>query len=133
MRKFFGFTQAESTQYAGKWISIPSSNPAYSSLTADATFASFLVDLLPREHLKLLRATIGGRSSVGVRGDVLQGGTKLVETVYAPARGTPLPFKATATSPGIAGTTSSRLSRWNEPVHLTAPANAVPISTVVGH
>jgi hypothetical protein len=133
MRKFFGFTQAESTRYAGKWISIPSSNPGYSGVAADATFASFLADLLPKEHLKLVRATIAGRRSVGVRGSVLQGGTKLVETVYAPAQGAPLPFEASATSPDHPGTSSSRLSRWNEPVHLTAPANAVPISTVVGH
>ena len=132
MRNFFGFTQAEAARYSGKWISIPSTNAAYSSVAADATFASFLADLLPQRHLKLVRATIAGRRSVGVRGNVRQGGTELVETVYAPARGTPLPFESSATSPGHPGTTSSRLSRWNEPVHLSPPANAVPISTVVG-
>lgn len=132
LRGFFGFTQAQATQYAGKWISVPSSNPAYSALTADATFASFLADLLPKKHLALASATIGGKRAVGVRGTVRQGGLTLVETVYAPARGTPLPIEARAVPAGHPGTSLSRLSRWNEPVHVAPPAHAVPISAVVG-
>ena len=58
---------------------------------------------------------------------------ELTETVYAPARGTPLPFEEKAVAARVRGTSVARLSRWNEPVHVAAPANAVPISTVVGH
>jgi hypothetical protein len=132
MRSFFGFTQAQSAQYAGKWISIPATSSAYSAVAADATFASFLSDLLPRRHLAVVRATVAGKKSVGLRGTVVQLGGKLVETVYAPAHGTPLPFETKAVAPGHPGTNVARMSRWNEPLHLTAPAHAVPISTVVG-
>jgi hypothetical protein len=132
MRNFFGFPQAKAKQYAGKWISIPSTNGAYAPIAADATFASFLSNLFPAKHLTLVRTTIAGKKSVGVRGTSRQGGVKLVATVYAPARGTPLPFEEKAVPASRSGTSLVRMSRWNEPVRLTAPANAVPISTVVG-
>ncbi len=60
MRNFFGFTQTESAKYAGKWISIPATSSAYSGVAADATFASFLSDLLPSKHLALVTATVAG-------------------------------------------------------------------------
>jgi hypothetical protein len=132
MRSFFGFTPAQAARYAGKWISVPATSGAYSGLAADATFASFLSDLLPSRHLAVVRATVAGKTSVGLRGTVLQGGEKLVETVYAPAHGAPLPFESKAVAPGHPGTSVTRMSRWNEPVQLAAPAHAVPISTVLG-
>jgi hypothetical protein len=132
LRSFFGFTQAQAARYAAQWISVPSSNPAYSDLTADATFASFLADLFPQKHLALASATIAGKKAVGVRGTVRQDGITLVDTVYAPAHGTPLPLEAKVVPAGHPGTSLSRMSRWNEPVRVTAPAHAVPISTVVG-
>ena len=133
LQSFFGFTPAQAGRYAGTWISIPSTNGAYSAVTADATFASFLADLLPRKHLELARTTIAGKRVVGLRGDAPQGSLTLVETVYAPARGTPLPIEEKAVPSGHPGTSLTRMARWNEPVHLVAPAHPVPISTVVGH
>jgi hypothetical protein len=132
LQSFFGFTKAQAARYASKWISVPSAHPAYSDLTADATFASFLADLLPKKHLKLARATIAGKKAVGVRGTVRQGSVTVVEVVFAPARGTPLPIEAKAAPSGEPGTSLTRMSRWNEPVHVVAPANGVPSSTVGG-
>lgn len=128
---YFGFTQAQAAHYAGTWISIPSTSPAYSDLAADATFASFLADLLPRKHLEVVRATIARRKAVGVSGTSKEGGLLLVETVYAPVHGRPLPFEEKVVTQGH-GTGLTRMSRWSEPVLVTAPANAVPITTVVG-
>lgn len=133
LQNFYGFTNAQAARYAGKWISVPSAHPAFSDLTADATFASFLDDLLPKKHLKLAKATIAGKKVVGVRGTVRQGGLTLVETVFAPARGTPLPIEAKAAPSGKPGASLTRMSRWNEPVRLSAPAHAIPIATVLGH
>lgn len=133
LSNYFPFTQAQAARYAGQWISIPSTSGAYAAVAADATFSSFLSDLLPGKHLSVVRATVAGRRSVGVRGPVRQGGLRLVETVYAPARGTPLPFEEKAVAARVGGTSLTRMSRWNESVRLAAPANAVPITTVVGH
>jgi hypothetical protein len=133
LHNYFPFTQAQAKRYAGEWISIPSTSGAYAPVAADATFASFVGDLLPSRHLRVVRATIAGKRSVGLRGTVRQAGLELTETVYAPARGTPLPFQEKAVAARVRGTSVARMSRWNEPVHVAAPANAVPISTVVGH
>ena len=133
LQNFFPFTQAQATKYAGQWISIPSTSGAYSAVSADATFSSFLADLLPTTDLSLVRAKVAGKSAVGLRGMIRQAGTKLVETVYAPASGTPLPFSEKAVVNGSKGAGVTRISRWNEAVHITAPPNAVPITTVVGH
>jgi hypothetical protein len=133
LHSFFPFTKAQATKYAGQWISIPSTSGAFSTVAADATFASFLGDLLPTQHLSSVRATVGGRKAVGLRGNVRQGNLTLVQTVYAPASGTPLPFEEKAVAAQVPGPSIVRISRWNEAVHVTAPANAVPITTVVGH
>jgi hypothetical protein len=133
LQNFFPFSQAQALQYAGKWISIPSTSGAYAAVAADATFASFRSGLVPGKHLSVVRGTIGGRRSVGLRGAVRQAGLKLVETVYAPAKGTPLPFEEKAVAKGGTGSSVVHIGRWNEPVHVTAPPNAVPISTVLGH
>jgi hypothetical protein len=132
LHNYFPLTQAQASRYAGKWISIPSSSGAYAAVAADATFGSFLSDLLPSKHLSLVPwTTAGGRKAVGIRGRVRQGGVSLVETVYAPARGAPLPFYERAVVTGKPGTSVAQMSRWNQPVHVTAPAHAVPIATVL--
>jgi hypothetical protein len=132
LHDFFPFTREQAARYAGTWISIPSTSGAYAAAAADATFASFLGDLLPSKDLTLVRATIRGRKSVGVRGRVRQAGAELVETVFAPASGTPLPFEEKVLVSGHPGTSRTRLSKWNEPVKVQAPAHSVPISTVAG-
>lgn len=132
LHNYFPFKQAQANRYAGKWISIPSTLGAYSEVAADATFASFVSDLLPSKHLSLVRATIDGKQSVGVTGTVRQGSVTLVETVYAPATGTPLPFAEKVAPASKPGTGLVHLSRWNEPLHLAAPADTVPIATVLG-
>jgi hypothetical protein len=132
LHTYFGFTQAQASRYRNAWISSAPGDPGYAAFSADATFASFLSNLLPRRNLRLVESTVAGRKAVGVRGKVRQEGLNLAETVYAPARGTPLPFEEKAVAVGHPGTSLTRMSRWNEAVQLTAPANAVPITTVLG-
>jgi hypothetical protein len=133
LHTYFGFTQEQASHYADRWISSAHGDPGYAAFSADATFASFLSLLLPHRNLRLVTSTVAGKKAVGVRGTVRQQGLELVETVYAPARGTPLPFIEKALPVGHPGTSTARMSRWNEPVHVTAPAHAIPIATVLAH
>jgi hypothetical protein len=136
MRAYFGFTKAQATKYAGKWISVPSSNPGYATISGDLTFPSFVSHLFP----PMTNLSLVPRGSLtGVRGTVHgQAGVTVTATVFAPAHGKPLPAKQTATSSGHLGHLGAgvvTMSDWNEPVHVSAPANAVPITsikTVVG-
>jgi hypothetical protein len=133
LHNYFPFTQAQAQHYAGQWISIPSTSGAYAAVAADATFSSFVGDLLPSRRLAVVQAKVGGKKSLGLRGTLTQAGLELTETIYAPAAGTPLPFEEKAVASGVKGTSLTRMSRWNSAVHVTAPANAVPITTVVSH
>jgi hypothetical protein len=133
LHSYFPFSQSQAQHYAGQWISIPATSGAYAAVAADASFSSFVGDLLPSQHLSVVRADLGGRKSLGLRGVLKQAGLKLTETIYAPATGTPLPFEEKAVASGVKGTSLTRMSRWNKAVHVTAPANAVPITTVIAH
>lgn len=128
LQNYFGFTQAQASRYAGKWISIPHSRRGYATVAADATFASYASGLFPRTKLSLVRSG----SELGVRGEQRQLGSVVLETLMAPSHGNPLPTRATYTFPGHPGTGLTTMSRWNEPLRLTTPSHAVPVSKVVG-
>ena len=132
MRVYFDFPKSEATKYAGKWISVPSSNLAYPTLSDGVTFPSFLSHLFPRQT-KLSLVTAG--FLVGVHGTVhRQAGVTVEATVFAPAHGKPLPVKQTAKSSGRLGTdvVTNTISNWDEAVDVSAPPNAVPVTKVVG-
>jgi hypothetical protein len=128
MRAYFGFTKAQATKYAGKWIAIPHSSPGYAGVSADATFGSFLSFLYPQHHLELYSSG----KLVGVRGTARFMGVDLLVLLLAPRHGKPLPAEQYERSPNHPGKSLARFSHWNESFHVTAPAHAVPISKVVG-
>jgi len=128
LRAYFGFTKAQAKKYAGKWIAIPHSSPGYAGISAAATFESLLPYLYPQHKLELF---ISGKL-VGVRGTARFMGANLLVLLLAPKEGQPLPVEQYETSPDHPGKSLMTLSHWNEPVHVTAPHHAVPISSVVG-
>ncbi|MDX6480200.1 MAG: hypothetical protein QOG85_710 [Gaiellaceae bacterium] len=128
MRSFFGFSSMQSTKYANRWIFVPYASTAFAALSDGATFGSFLGSLFPPSQLSLVKAG----SLIGVRGIAHRDGLTEVETLYAPAHGTPLPVKATTTFKGQTGTDRSTMSLWNEAVPITVPADAIPLSVVTG-
>jgi len=126
---YYGFSSGQSTRYAGKWISVPDSNAAYATVSAGVTFASFLSQLF--QPMTTPSIVTAGRL-IGVHGTVHgQAGPSAMTTLFAPAHGEPLPVKQTAKSSGKGGTGVVTMSKWNEPVQVSAPANAVPITTVL--
>lgn len=128
---YFGFTKAQSSRYAGDWISIPYTSPGYSTVSADATFGSFLYYLFPQRNLRLVKSTIAGERVVGIRGVARLQGTTVLETLYAPAQGKRLPLEEKMTSPGHPGNGVTTMTNWGERVEIHAPAHYVPISKVV--
>jgi len=130
LRTYFNLPKAAATKYAGKWISVPSSNPGYASTSDLATFSSLLTLLFTQQtKLSLVSSLV---NLIGVRGTVHgTGSLTAVTTIFAPATGKPLPVKQIAKSSGDLGSGVITLSNWNEPVHVTEPT-AVSISTVVG-
>jgi len=105
----------------GKWLKAPENSGNFASL-ASLTDLSKLVDTTLASHGKLARdgtKTVDGQKVVAVT-DVSQGGTLYVATV-----GTPFPIDI-AKDGGSGGRIT--FDRWNKPVTLTAPANAININ-----
>jgi hypothetical protein len=129
---YLGFKAGAAAAYADRWILVPHSDGAYSTIAAGVTFSAAIGELeLSAPLTRVPDTTIGGRRVVGVRGKSSTTPGSIAATLYARAAGQPLPVREVAT----AGKTRAvvTFSRWNEPVHVAVPASAVSISKVRLH
>jgi hypothetical protein len=105
----------------GKWLKAPAKSGELASL-AELTNLSKLIDTALADHGTLAKGsttTIEGQKAIALN-DTTKGGT-----LYVATAGTPYPLQITK-----AGKETGKvvLSRWNQPVTLTAPAGAIDIS-----
>jgi hypothetical protein len=110
---------ADARLLQGKWLKGPAQGGALTSL-ASLTDLSELLENTLADHGTLSRAgtaTVSGQKAVGVS-DLAKGGTLYVSTI-----GTPYPIEIVE---GAGGGTIV-FDRWNKPVSLTAPAQAINI------
>ena len=132
MVEYLGFKAGAAAAYAGRWILVPRSDGAYSTIAAGVTFSSAIGELeLSAPLTRVPDTTIGGRRVIGLRGKSSSTAGSIAATLYARASGSPLPVREVAT----AGKTRAvvTFSRWSEPVRVAVPASAVPISKVRQH
>jgi hypothetical protein len=118
-RHVAGPTAAQLLQ--GKWLKAPASSGNFSSL-ASLTNLGKLIDTTLAAHGTLARGattTVDGQKAVAVN-DVSKGGT-----LYVAATGSPYPIEVVKHGGG-----GGRIvfDRWNKPVVLAAPANAININ-----
>jgi hypothetical protein len=125
-----GLTAADAARYQGRWVLIPPSNHLYSDLAADVTMPTFLHDIYPRAPLTLVRTTIGSKEITGVHGINRESGITFLEALFPDSKLRPLGVTDVDKKDGFADVTN--MSRWNEAVHVKAPAHAVRISSGVG-
>lgn len=105
----------------GKWLKAPASSSGFASI-GQLTNLRQLVDQTLADHGTLTKSgttTINGQKVVGVT-DKTKGGT-----LYLAATGKPYPVQISRNG---AGTGTITFDRWNEPVTLAAPANAIDIA-----
>jgi hypothetical protein len=94
-------------------------------LATAVTFRSFLRQIEPPSHSRFrgVSTTVKGTKALEIRAMAKYGELDVV------SRGAGrLPIKAIQIAAGGMGGTT--MSRWNEPVRVRAPANAVPIAVV---
>lgn len=104
----------------GKWLKAPATNGSFASL-GSLTNLRKLVDSSLDTHgplAKLATSRVAGQQAVGVK-DVTRGGV-----LYVAATGTPFPVAITKGGGGG----KIVFSRWNVPVRLAAPKNAVDLA-----
>lgn len=113
-------------QLDGKWLKAPASDPKLQPVLRLTDLHSLIsVSLAGHSGLQSAGTSVlGGVPVVGVR-DAAKG-----ETVYVATKGKPYPLQIAKT--GLGGGTIT-LDRWNAPVALEPPANAIDISALQPH
>ena len=105
----------------GKWLKAPTTSGEFAQL-AELTNLGKLLDSTLEAHGTLTHAgsaTIGGQPAVGITDSARQG------TLFVAATGTPYPLQIRKSGSGAGQVT---FDRWNEPVTLTAPTNAINLN-----
>jgi hypothetical protein len=122
-RKFAG--PAAAALFKGKWLKASATTGDLASLTPLTDLRKLLDRTLanPGTLAKLPTTTVRGQSVVGVK-DTSKGGI-----LYVATAGKPYPVQITKS--GASGG-SLTFDQWDQPIALTAPANAVDISKLKG-
>ncbi len=131
-----GLSAADAQTYAGKWISIASSDAPYASITKAVTLASTLSELEPTGKLTLTATTTrASRPVVGVHGGLPGGvtkGTTGSATLYVSTSNPTVPviFNAQQTTSGAKESDVGTFSDWGKPLDLVAPTTSVAFSSL---
>lgn len=127
LTNYMGFKQAGATKFGGQWIQVLHSDRAYASIAEAVTLPSTIDELRLSGALTFLpTSTVAGQKVVGIKGKTIAK-PPAVGAVYISAQGKHLPVGQVETIGG--GLAEMLLSKWNEPVHVTLPANPVAIAT----
>lgn len=114
---------AATSLLAGKWLKVPASNSSFSGI-------SKLTDV----H-ELLSSALTPHGSLSKTGTTTVNGTKVVglkdnsdgSVLYVSTTGKPYPVELKKPKQG-----SISFSKWNQPVHVTAPPHAVDLGALIG-
>lgn len=139
LANFFGFQQADAGRLAGQWISFrpgdSGEGQTYDQVTAGVTLAGVADELELTGPLTLTAPTVaGGKAVIGVHGTVPasdQDPPGTTATLFVAASGRPLPVSEQINIPGT-GQTTYTFTQWGEPLHVTAPPNPVPVTSLSG-
>jgi hypothetical protein len=132
LRATAAFPSSKASRYAERWVSIPRTSPAFAVFSNGVTLGSFLKSFVPQHHLTIVHTSLAGAKVLVLHGIGPDLGVAVVDTLYVPARGSPLPFKERTLVRGrYGGTGKLSISHWNEHLSIQAPANAVSLSTAV--
>jgi len=125
-----GLTKAESSKYAGRWLSFPTSNTDLAELVGGLLSSQVAKELQIGGPFTVGKsATVAGQKATAVVGSVAtESGSKVPVVLYVPASGAPLPIQE-VTNAGSAGAASAihgvvTFSDWGENKSQSAPADA---------
>jgi hypothetical protein len=143
LQSALGLSAATAAQQEGKWISVQKGDAAFGAVAGSLTATSAIELFVPEEpNLHIGGVTqLGGQSAVAVEGSTAAsppaGDTDVVTLFvsttapYLPLGGT-LVVTSTARNHKVLERQASLYGRWNEPVRVTVPANATPITSLTG-
>jgi hypothetical protein len=120
---YFGFSASAAARDAGRWLKIPSTSPRYPAVSEAVRLNSMLAELALSKPLRQLSpSTVAGQRVIGLRNSSVSSGHRVTRTLYVHAGGMRLPVAESTQGGG--SQTAVVLSRWNEPVRVSAPRGA---------
>ncbi len=131
-----GLSATNAATYAGKWISIASTDAPFSSITKAVRLAGTLGELKPSGKLTLTSATTkASQSVIGVHGGLPGGATNgttgsAVLYVSTAQPNVPIVFQVTESSSGTKESDVGTFTKWGQPLHLVAPTNTVAYASL---
>lgn len=138
LTQYLGMPSSLAPKYAGKWIVWTSSDSTYSWVEQDFQLSTALGQISMKAPL-----SIGGRTSVngtsalnlnGTTSSLSEKGKSGPATLAVAASKTPLPLRFTGKGKEQLGKAYGTVtfSKWGETISVTAPTNAIPVSSIVG-
>jgi hypothetical protein len=137
LQHVIGLTKAESTKYAGKWLSFPTSNQGLGQLVGGLLSSQVAKELeIGGPYTYGKAATVAGQNATAILGSVAtQSGSKVPVALYIPAKGTPLPIQE-VTNAGSGGGSSAihgvvTFTHWGENKSQSAPVKSTSLLKLV--
>lgn len=129
LQKALGLTASQSSTYANKWLSFPTSNTTLSELVSGLRNSNVASELEMTGPYKFgSSTTISGQAVQAIEGTAAtSSGTKVPIILYVSSDGRPVEeiTNPKAKSSSIKGTVT--FSNWGEVTHPKAPATSVPL------
>ena len=131
MTSYFGLPSSLVPKVAGHWISVQPSDAAFKSVTANMSLSSALSQVTPAGKLVAgKRLKVDGQRVKAIAGTAPGGGGRLTLFVSTDARSLPVQAVESVGSGKSASGEIVTFSRWGEPLHVSAPSGAIPISAL---
>ncbi len=137
LQHVIGLTAAQSSKYASKWLSFPTSNSGLDELVGGLLSSQVSKELeIGGPFTYGTTTTVSGQHVLAIKGSVAtQSGSKVPVVLYVPASGSPLPIEE-VTNAGTAGGSSAihgtvTFTNWGENKSQTAPTHTVSLLKLV--
>jgi hypothetical protein len=131
-----GLSAANAATYAGKWISIASTDAPFASVSKAVSLAGTLGELQPSGKLTLTAATTrAAHAVIGVHGGLPGGATKgttgsAVLYVSTTKPTVPIVFQVQESANGTKESDIGTFTNWGKPLDLAAPTTSVPYASL---
>ena len=135
LEDFTGLSAKLAGDFAGKWISVPSTNAGFSDLAGSLAVKTASTQLvkLPGTLTRGKTSTELGHPAVAVDAAQTTSSGSLKLTMYVATTGAALPILVEGTTQATGSTAhsvSGKFSDWGETFHLSAPSASVPLATL---
>jgi hypothetical protein len=131
LEKVLGLTSAQSSSYANRWLSFPTSNTSLAELVSGLRNSDVAAELeMTGPYTLGGTKTIAGKAALAIKGTAAtSSGTTVPIVLYVAASGPPRPVEEVTDPKGKSAAIQGvvTFSKWGEDIHPKAPTNSVSL------